>query len=370
MLDRLPVELLDHIFDLIRWPYADKWNRRRPLAACCLVCRRCREVAQPQLWREIHCSRSGSHATSALRSLAAVNTLSPLWRHVRVLEMGLSSGGLARAEEVAQRMINLEELALTLRAYGSDDICGFPSLSKLRVLHLNSATPPPTFFSAPLPSLQGFTLAEYFPDSTKTVSQIFTPAIFPSLRALSIGGRYIGDEVIFAALEGPLLAQLEMVNFDFRFLPVIPGAVLRGTTPVLVSIPPAELFSTAASSALLAAGPAHVSLLNDFLQYDDEEFEEALAAINVLIALVRSPSRPLSLHLPSELKADEEDVEADEDADPLHTELYDGVKELTEACKEEKVEVAWHWDNSVGISPNFWAYAKKLKTAQQASGET
>jgi hypothetical protein len=55
MLDKLPLELLDHVLDLLPPSSTDKGARERTdtLLACCLVSKRVYERALPVLWRAI-----------------------------------------------------------------------------------------------------------------------------------------------------------------------------------------------------------------------------------------------------------------------------------------------------------------------------
>ncbi|BGP15428.1 hypothetical protein JCM10213_005071 [Rhodosporidiobolus nylandii] len=317
MLDRLPIELLDHTFDLIRSPLASNKERRRTLAAYCLVSQRCRKYAQPQLWREIYLDEA--RPSTALDSLAAVDQQSPLWAHVRIFVLGYAPGRVAETEGVFQRMVNLKELELY---WVQRDLSCLSSLSNLRALRLYG-TGLPSSFPSPFSSLREFTLIDYWPASQEA---------------------------------------LEMLDVGLAFLPLIPRALLHGPTRVLLSTMAGEFTNPA---GLVAAAPAHVSLLDRLgIHSDYQQYAELLYAIRALHTHVHSPSRPLS---PSRLTTKVHS--ADEDTTSLCDELYDEVQKLKKACEEMKVEVHWHPDNGFGVSPSFWRYAKKLKTAQQASGE-
>ncbi|GAA5942961.1 hypothetical protein JCM10213_005075 [Rhodosporidiobolus nylandii] len=331
MLDNLPPELLDYTFDLIRSPL-------------------------PQLWREIRLWKS---RLGALKSLAAVDGQSPLWSGVRVVMLGSGSGCMAA--EVLQRMVNLEELKLSaVRDPG--DISGLSNLPNLRVLCLY-CTNLPASFSSPFPSLHQLSLFPYYPASKEAVSQFFVPAIFPALRALSLEGSYTGNQAPLAALEGALLTQLEMLNLGCGLLPAITPALFRASTPVLLSVAAVDLENSATLPTLLSAVAPHICLINDW--GFGENHPVSTAAVHTLLTLVLSSSRPRSLHLPEQLTRN---LYIADDVYLLssHVQLNAAVKTLRTACESERVEVHWRADRRLDVLRDLWAYAKRLKAAQQA----
>ncbi|GAA6036152.1 hypothetical protein JCM8097_006643 [Rhodosporidiobolus ruineniae] len=192
MLGRLPPELVDRILELTHGPapFPDPddvdQERRCTLYRCCLVCRDLRQRAQPLLQRQV-----------TLRTTAAESDF------VRLL-------GSTQAGELRPRVRVLRAGSAVGKDVLRATIGALPGLEEIHVMQTRMLSSDLADLAAPIVLLSDVSLARYGPTRPTMIVSIsihfhecyvyldsfFTAELFPSLRALALGGLCGDDDVV------------------------------------------------------------------------------------------------------------------------------------------------------------------------------
>ncbi|BGP15395.1 hypothetical protein JCM10213_005105 [Rhodosporidiobolus nylandii] len=357
MLDRLPIELLDKVLELAAPPLTNtlddyiERDRRTTLRACALICRRVSRVAQALLWKDLtlvelddvaKVQRALENEDNRRRAMGTRTALAGGSANVKDLEALLPQlGGLAELRNHA--WYSGVWLSVTTLA----------SLSNLRILEIDDLTLKGDWASARFPSLVRLRLdGVYFVTDTQALPSVFCQDAFPALRALELSNLVVDDGENsargFPTLPLPFLAQLDMLSLSAWDLDVLPP-VFSSSTPVVLGVSSYHLATAQRADSVASVQPRHLAL------WPVRKGAEVPQSLSALAHLCSLPTHPSSLHLPHSLLALPSSASA--------------LQQLEQGCKQHGVELLWYDGGEDDLFFHFWRYAKKLKAAQQASGE-
>ncbi|BGP15292.1 hypothetical protein JCM10213v2_003252 [Rhodosporidiobolus nylandii] len=325
MLDRLPVELLEHILrfaaPLDYWD-EDKPDRRLPLRTCCLVNSKLLRVAQPMLAEVVAVRREEDAEVvkpgdeGAVKG-AMVRLLAIDGQHDGVVELSI-----ARVHQLLELCPNVRDVRLS--SFEDLDLTLLANLPKLRHLVVSYST---------------FLSSDYWlPPPTSPPTSHPNPLLKPELHT-----------------------QLVALSFCKSDVQRIPSIVGTSQVPVLVAALAPEINEILS----LNTSALHHIRLHDWVMEgmvysgttDSKDFALDLHTLRDNLSLtrtVRTLELPQCFH-PGE--CDDEDLELELD-------------ELMRVCSRQGIQVMWTgalgWVWGSPFSANFWHWARE-DTARRAS---
>jgi hypothetical protein len=371
MLDKLPLELLDHVLDLLPRPSTREGAHERTdaLLSCCLVSKRVYERSLPVLWRNIRLKSEAQAsallavtAETAPQHLAAsVRTLHiedvededeelslPLKESLRFLELftGLRSLRLDGAG-----IVSLKALATGLPSESSGSLSLFwpltvSFLADLQNLHLAGTSVLPLAPATSFPCLHSLTLHSL-------VRIVTSLRAFPNhsdcrrLRTLAFSGEGNGEyeRSLLRTISADLLDELEVLQLHGQNLPIIPTELLSAC-PTLLTFDTFDLaYDSVASSEI-----RHIRF---WIRTVQREHPEAVH-LQKLCTWVENTRSPRSLHLPISLH-DEWGPDVDE--------LAASLANLLATCARHLVDVLWYdptEEENYALSRSFQRYVERL----------
>ncbi|BGP15343.1 hypothetical protein JCM10213_003432 [Rhodosporidiobolus nylandii] len=347
MLDRLPPELLDHVFRLIQWPSFQGNERETTLAQCCLVDKRCHQYAQPMLWRDVHldsdrevdffatalCGEPGEHLEGLVRSM--VLNCQEDW---------------SAALEFLPWLSNLVELTLVCDVLTHEDppLETFPELRGLKRLNLHNIQIG-NFHPGSFPAVTTLYMANciIIDSDGQPASYVLDAAAFPSLRTLSIrelGSTSSEGASPYKIIAPDILQQLDAfeVSLDWHSGD-LPPDYPSPSLPAILEVGALDL-ACAREIDIAKAG-----LRRLHFAHQPQDVGNGTATVRAALLRLASllPSSPplLSLHLATSLRL------------PTNS---DALSALVKACKERGTEVVW-FDKEGEFLPIFAQYMRGVR---------
>ncbi|BGP15449.1 hypothetical protein JCM10213_005135 [Rhodosporidiobolus nylandii] len=356
MLDRLPIELLEHVLRQLDPP--QRWtltkDRQTTLRACSLVSRRMREVAEPMLWEAAFVTQ-----WEHIGPLASEARTDDKGRRVRKL---VARGDGFEIEEVVELLYALPSLREVSLDWLEQDPYLLNLLSGAQHVRLERLTV--MSYTAPVfPALTTLSLVN-LGISPSFLYTILRPSLFPALRALcllELWTPHESDLPVCPAVPDNLVEQLEVlqVGCDDPY------------DENLSRYPQKVLFSTnVAKSVKLSGLPIlpHIRhlhlrpfLVEDFGGHRDISLAEGLDAFSsILPSLPRLQTVTLPRPpLPTACHAYEVQ---------LARSAKRGLETIRRACEEKKVEVLFDPAEEAsipGLSEVFWECAKRRREEKE-----
>ncbi|BGP15447.1 hypothetical protein JCM10213_005137 [Rhodosporidiobolus nylandii] len=351
MLDRLLPELLDHVLSLAVSGAGAK-ERNETLRACSLVSRAVSARAVPLLWRVIEL-RQNKQAL-ALEAVIRDKSFTELSQATRGLVLdGRGDFKLEKAMPLLRRFSRLKNISLSIFHEDKVDGAELERFPGLRRLDLHSVLLLDLPFR--LAGLVELAISSVEMNSSSLTS-ILSPSSFPVLRALAVSECFdpTSEDSHFIPLVPPaMLEQLDMLQIGTTLPSYLPPKLEDYTTPVLFTLVWSFMADFHTVKEFDEHPVRHLRLVSDSLKRPGKgTLYQALHLLTFGLPMLSS------LHLPAFLQ------QPDESAAYI---MF--LKQVLEDSTRMGIEVLWHDDGHKQhtISPDFWAYAKELKAAQQTN---
>jgi hypothetical protein len=382
MLDQLPLELLDHILDLLPSPSTADGARERTdtLIVCCFVSKRVYERTLPVLWRDIRLEseeqvrmmvtvveqgvaaelRSSTKAFTVAGdpysgfpiSLRGPLPLVALFPAIKRLELISGSEGAVDFKLLATGLPG----GSTVFSHSSPQ-AELLSLADLEFLHLASTITSSFPAQTTFPSLRSLGLHEVKPDLDSLQSLLQLPN-FPKLKFLAYTPKNDDRTApsVLKWIENDLMQQLDGLQLHVENFNYFTTSTLRLPVPTVFT---ADEFDLEDGVSLPSAGPEHVRFWirgGDVRDICPWHVANLLEVVNVV-------PPPRSLHLPTILRNG--------------WRTFNGVASsldgVLSTCHSRQTEVLWYdpdQEDNYAVSPSFWRYAKRFKVEQAAATAT
>ncbi|GAA6039088.1 hypothetical protein JCM8097_005314 [Rhodosporidiobolus ruineniae] len=368
MLDRLPVELLrlvlEHLAPL-SFTGAEYRRRQSTLAACCVVARTFREVAQPLLRQAVLVG--GEDAFEDVESVEAIEAALVVDPQIVAQAHVLTALYVERTAllRLGQRLSKLDEV----RIRGHEDIFDAGDLARcfpsLRHIALDEVVLSCAALTGSFRFLRSLDL-RHAHTTCDTLKTILSPVMTPSLGALRLAS--LNDDASFTYRTLMLdlsscthLERLDLVqlNVDHDTVALFPSSL---AVPLLCEIQPHEYSADELEQLFGVLDTLHARHLQFSLPLDSDRdpffLDHTLFCLNRLttwIAVAEPSLRTLSL--PPAIHASR--------APP--TLIVQAVAALVSECGRRKVELSWRWGSSPEqdqwLNHDFRRYARRLKDA-------
>ncbi|GAA5943019.1 hypothetical protein JCM10213_005095 [Rhodosporidiobolus nylandii] len=236
---------------------------------------------------------------------------------------------LKKAMPLLRRFSRLENISLSIFHEDKVDGAELERFSGLRRLDLHSVLLLDLPFR--LTGLVELAISSVEINSSSLTS-ILSPTSFPLLRALAVSECFdpVAENWNFTPLVPPaMLEQLDMLQIGTTLPSYLPPMLEDYTTPVLFTLVWSFMAELEIVKEFVKHPVRHLRLVSD--EMDNEALPRKSTLYQALRLLARALHMLSSLHLPAFLQQPDE--------------------------------------SAITISPDFWAYAKKLKAAQQMNSE-
>ncbi|GAA6036145.1 hypothetical protein JCM8097_006638 [Rhodosporidiobolus ruineniae] len=362
MLDRLPPELIDRILELTYRPapFPDPddvdQERRRTLSRCCLVCSALRERAQPLFHQEVALRKSDN--ASAFFRLLLADEAGEVSSRVKTVRAGFAVGPAVlrstlkklpqlEAVHIAERRMLVGELA----DLAAPTIC----LSNVTLTRYGPIRPT-TIVS----------LSLHIVNSSLSLNSFFSAELFPSLRALALGGLCGEDGLvrpyeIQRTMQPPPAAFTDQLDMCQLYSGNLRASEQLRMFPTTCALLDSRVIRHSDTRRFPDVFPPHLRILFSHTIAKDPTSAKCLS-ISVMLRhlthLTQSPSPLKSLHLPRLLLHFLPSAPGD---------IQDRFQRLLTTYRAHDVELVYHdedEDDMWKVSTHFWRYARELKARE------